>query len=406
MSYATKLVATTKTISASTNAVPAEITTSAAHGLAAGDIVTITGADVSALNATWVVSNPSTSTKFEIDNTTAPGGTATTGTVSKNYPAMDIVKTHTITSMSNATSSVVTCANHTFAVGDTVVISGNTVSTNNGTWIVSAIAAGTFTVTVPAPGGVGTGGSVYRKYGASMTPYQKPFQSAFTMVDIDLADSSGTYAGWSGDQADLRSLQIQYGNGVSVDTKVVSSTAEQNLAWTRAYGGNPTLTVSGSFTVSSSKYIDLLRTSELRDARMRFAMYGNSPTGNTTSTSNLTAGTSVAITVVSSSGFAVGDYVLIWQPTAAKFAVAKITVVTDSTHFTVDTLDVSMNGGTETLTIRNSACEIKVSNMKIKGGEGPKPDGNVMVKDFTASANLVAGNTSIVTIKAYDDDDK
>lgn len=67
-----------KTISATTNATPVVITTSATHGYTTGDVVRISGTTVSALNKWWKIVVLSTTT-FSLNDSTAPGSTSAVG---------------------------------------------------------------------------------------------------------------------------------------------------------------------------------------------------------------------------------------------------------------------------------------------------------------------------------------
>ncbi len=75
-----------RTISASTNATPVEITTSANHGWLTGEKVNIYGASVGALNASWTITVTAVN-KFTLDGSTAPGSTTAVGTVT-NRPML------------------------------------------------------------------------------------------------------------------------------------------------------------------------------------------------------------------------------------------------------------------------------------------------------------------------------
>ena len=73
------------TVSASTNATPIEITFSANHGLASLDRVSINSCDVPAINGDWQITVTAVN-KATLDGSSAPGSTATTGSIVSNYP--------------------------------------------------------------------------------------------------------------------------------------------------------------------------------------------------------------------------------------------------------------------------------------------------------------------------------
>jgi len=74
--------------------------------------------------------------------------------------------------------------------------------------------------------------------------------------------------------------------------------------------------------------------------------YFNPTTTSTDSSADVVSGSSISITVDSSTGFTVGDYVEL-EGIDGKIEVAKVTVIADSTHITVDTL--TMDHATDTL---------------------------------------------------------
>lgn len=104
------------------------------HGLVAGDIITIagaTGTEQTKLNGTWTIASAPTLTTFTFVVTVAPtSGTLTTG----------------IGATSTVRSNTYTATGHTFIVGNSVVISGSSVSGYNGTFTITAVATNTFTV--------------------------------------------------------------------------------------------------------------------------------------------------------------------------------------------------------------------------------------------------------------------
>jgi len=235
-------------------------------------------------------------------------------------------------------------------------------------------------------------------------PSQEPYSVGRLFCDVDFADDSDAFGGWGGDASDLVSFGVNFQNGIEVYNHRLSGTAGLNGTWTAAGLGEPSATINGRLVVTSSKYLDLIRHAELRKVRARLAGYGRSPSGSTTCTTSLTAGTSVTVAVAATTGFAVNDYVILYQTTANKFAVAKVTTVTPGVSIVVDTLDVSMNGGSETITVKNTAWEIKVPTAYIGSRSPLVVDGVVRAIDFQATATLVSGQTSVLTVKAYDDD--
>ena len=237
-------------------------------------------------------------------------------------------------------------------------------------------------------------------------PTSDPVVGKNCLADIDFADNSNAYAGWGGDQTDLRSLQIAFARNLELDLhRADEATVELDGAWTQAYPGTPTCQLSFKLIHNSGKHRDLFRLAAgLRKCRVRLAWRGSSPTGSTTCTTSLTAGSSVTVAVAATTGFAVNDYVLLRQVTANKFAVGKVTTVNSGVSLVIDTLDVSMDGTSETIRVQNQAGQVKVSDARIKSAGSEALDGNVYTIDVTADAVVGPSSTAPVAVSAYDDD--
>lgn len=237
-------------------------------------------------------------------------------------------------------------------------------------------------------------------------PTSDPVVGKNCLADIDFADNSNAYAGWGGDQTDLRSLNITFARNIELDLhRADEATVELDGAWTQAYPGTPTCQLAFKLIQNSGKYRDFFRLSAgLRKCRVRLAWRGSSPSGSTTCTTSLTAGSSVTVAVAATTGFAVNDYVLLRQVTANKFAVGKVTTVNAGTSLVIDTLDVSMDGTAETIKVQNQAGQVKVSDARIKSAPSEAPDGNVYTIDVSAEAVVGPSSTAPVAVSAYDDD--
>jgi hypothetical protein len=238
-------------------------------------------------------------------------------------------------------------------------------------------------------------------------PAQDPYTGKRVLVDLDLANNSQTLNGWTGDYTSLRSMSINFQNGIETDLHRADESSDAlDGTWTQAYPGTPRASIQFKLVADAAEHLDLLRLNAgLRKMAFRIAAYGANPSGNTTSTASLTAGSNVVVEVAASTGFAVDDYVLLWQPTANKFAVGKVTVIqAGPARLTIDTLDVTMNGGSETIKVRNTAFELKASDARIRSATPPTLEGNVYVVDVTAEAIVGPSNSAAITLKAYDDD--
>lgn len=236
-------------------------------------------------------------------------------------------------------------------------------------------------------------------------PAQDPYTGKRVLCDLDIANNSQTLNGWTGDYTSLRSLSINFQNGIETDLHRADESSDAlDGTWTQAYPGTPRASIQFKLVADAAEHLDLLRLNAgLRKMAFRIAGYGAAPSGSTTCTTTITAGSSVTVAVAATTGFAVDDYVLLWQPTANKFAVAKVTTVNSGVSLVVDTLDVTMVGGTETIKVRNTAFEIKCADARIRTATPPTLEGNVYVVDVTAEAIVGPSATSAIAIKAYND---
>ena len=231
-------------------------------------------------------------------------------------------------------------------------------------------------------------------------PPLNPNDSRNVYIDLDLEE-----AGFSGDNVDVRSVSLTYTNNIEVDVFSPSSTATLNGTWTKAYTGNPELNVEATLIVTDSTYPFLLDASTLRTAQLRIMGYNPDANGSSTTTDDESASAStVTFDFADASGFAVSDVVIFDDVDNGRQAVATITnIATDAV--TVDALDVRIDGsGTTAANVYNTAWEIKVPEMEIVGASRPTVQGNVRVVNLQMRANLEATNTTILTHKAYNDD--
>lgn len=83
--------------------------------------------------------------------------------VNGTWTSSALRSTKSISSSTNASPIVITCNNHGFSNGDTVVITGHLTNTNaNGTWEISNVATNTFSLVGSTGNGVGTGTGTIR----------------------------------------------------------------------------------------------------------------------------------------------------------------------------------------------------------------------------------------------------
>ncbi len=234
-------------------------------------------------------------------------------------------------------------------------------------------------------------------------PAQNPYRNSNVWIDLEFALADGTFTtGWTGDRQALQSASLKYSAALDPKGSVASTTPSLSGTWNRAYAGDPEVGFQAKVTLDNSDYLRLTKLVALRQARVRFMTCGDNPSGSTTSTTNLSAnGTSIVLT--SATGFHVGDVLLLEQPTAGKVQVVKITALVTTTA-TITAADVAMNGGTETISVRNTAWMIKVPQMDIEASDGPTTDGNVKAVNITGSGKLLYTGTALLTLTAYNDD--
>lgn len=236
-------------------------------------------------------------------------------------------------------------------------------------------------------------------------PAQNPYDTKGVFCDFIIANTSNVLGAISGDLKTLRQLSIQFGNNLDLDLHLPDPTGSLNMTWTDAMIGLRGLQFSGTLAASDIDHMTLPELGERRKLKIRLACVGGSPTGSTTSTANVTAGATKTITVASTTGFAVNDYVIIYQTTANKFCVAKVTTVNAGVSLVVDTMDQAMDGSAgEALTIKNTAFEFTIPLGYVKSATDPVSDGNMRVVNFTGEALLDPTQSALYTFKGYNDD--
>ena len=236
-------------------------------------------------------------------------------------------------------------------------------------------------------------------------PSQDPYTGKRVLIDVDLANNSNALSGWTGDLADVLSFGFNYQNQLEVTLhRADLASDERDGTWTQVIPGLKRAAIDVKLLTTSAKYLDLDRLAAgLRKCAFRIAGYSASPSGSTNCTTSLTAGSAVTVAVAATTGFTANDYVLLWQTTANKFAVAKVTTVNTGVSLVVETLDVTMDGTAETIKVRNGAWEFKIPEARIASAPPKTVEGNKFVVSFQANAIVTPGNTAAITLKAYDD---
>ena len=228
-------------------------------------------------------------------------------------------------------------------------------------------------------------------------PPLNPYDTRNVYIDLDMDET-----GFTGDNADIRSLSLSYTNNLELDVFAASSTASLNGTWTKVYAGIPELTVSTSLVVTDSTYPFYADALTLKKAQMRIMGYNPSASGSTTTSDNESAGASKVFTVGSTSGFATNDIVLIDDVANGRQSVGTATV--GSGTITIDTLDTAIDGSVTAANIYNTAWELKIDELEVTSVSRPVVQGNVRVVNLEMRANLEGTNTVMMTHKAYNDD--
>jgi hypothetical protein len=231
--------------------------TLASHGFAEGDSIVIRGADQSAYNGA-----------FTITNVTADSFTYTVSGTPVSPATGSITAGRLTTITRSGTTATATCSNHGFATGDMVFITGANESEFNGTFSVTVVNASTFTYTVVSTAAAAATGTISASTAAisrsgstaTVTLHNHGF-SASQIVLISGADQSA-YNGYVKVVAVTSNTFTYAVNGtpvspatgtLAVQTCTINSTSSTNLASSpRTVGSNGTaLVVCATRSVSS-----------------------------------------------------------------------------------------------------------------------------------------------------------
>lgn len=394
-----EITATTYSVTAASNAAPIVVTIGT-HTLVPGDTVVVAGVGGNtAANGTWTIVAV-TSTTITLGGSAGNGAYTSGGTVVQTAPAPVVIASYLVTGATNASPIVVTIGAHALAVGDVVTIAGvggNTAA--NGTWALSAVSGTTITLQGSTGNGAYTSGGTAEKIG---WPALQPYVSSNTYIDLEVANASGVFAtGWTGDNGDVRMAGIQFDNGATIDLFRPSPTIDLNQAWTKLYSESPSCSVDLKLILSNSAYLGYHRIAGIRRFRMRIMAVGDSPSGSTTTSGSASAGTNVVVSVASTTGFSVNDYVLLNDAANGKQCVGKVTAISAGVSLTIDTLDVTIASGSS---VKNTAFELKVHQVDMLDAPEMADEGAVKVVNIKGAAVLTTSQTVLVTQKGYNDD--
>ena len=326
------------------------------------------------------------------------GGVTTlqlTGLVNADY-ALGAYATTTSDTETAGSNKVLTCANASgFSKGDVVLITDGGTGNPLTKTVITAKSGNDITVASLSAGISGTT-DVERTVpdAASDRPELYPYPTTNLFVDFDL-----DIAGWSGDNSDVQSLTLQYDRAITPKTfRANATTPERNQTWSDLSQGIPTLSGTLVLKFGQDEYANIKRATAVRTAAIRIMGYHPSASGQTTTSAGETAGSNVTVAVAATSGFAVNDYVLLDDGTNQ--AVAKVTTVNSGVSLVIDVLDVNLSSGAA---VRNTAFEIKIPQIDITSAPITQSgDDTIVTVNFEAV--VTATTTSLLSVKAYDDD--
>jgi hypothetical protein len=239
-------------------------------------------------------------------------------------------------------------------------------------------------------------------------PTQDPYVGNLVYIDLEAADATGAFTAWTGDNGDVKSFSYNYDNGVEVQRFAPSSTASENLTWTKAFPGVEKVTMEVVLYFANSDYVDYHRIADARKFRVRMMGVGSNPSFSGVADESLTAGVDVLCTPTGGvSGLANGDVVLLISETEGFHAVGTAgSVSATSGDFEIDTLDITLDGsGTNTdLSIQNTAWQIQVHELDLTQAPTIQRDGNAATVTLSLEGILASGQSSLVDVTAYDDD--
>ena len=152
--------------------------------------------------------------------------------------------TKTISTSTSGSPIVVTLTSHGYVAGDTIVITGHSSASANGTWTLATVTANTFTLPASSSATTGSGGTVRRRNNSIVT--------IASGVATNLASHGNVGSGrtaWSGVANVTTSLNLtDFKEGDSSDSIVIGASFTSGLA---AYKATPsTIPASGCATTS------------------------------------------------------------------------------------------------------------------------------------------------------------
>ncbi|MCL4523304.1 MAG: hypothetical protein M1451_05250, partial [Acidobacteria bacterium] len=400
--------ASTIAIAATNGAVRASnvvtITTSAAHGVAVGNSVTISGVSDATFIGTFTVVSVPSSTTFTFSQTAADatsgggtvanvsvnwlvndvaGGNSSVGTITSAglYTAPDVLPTPvtaTITSSGAARAAnvvtITTSAAHNFVVNQLIIVSGVTDTSFNGSFIISTVPSTTTFTYAQTGTDVSSGGGTVTSYAVTIKATSVADSTASGTAIVDLS---------SGVNVRVTPAQAVVGTGETLQfIASVTGSSNTSVTWSvnNIAGGNSTvgtITASGLFTAPATPPTTSSATIATSGA-VRSSLGAVRSSGV------------VTITTTTAHGFATGQSVTIsGVPDVSFNGTFTIASVTTTTAFTFSQSgpNASSNGGTAA--VGSSSATIttgSVVTITTTAAHGFLPGGSVTIAGVSDSS--------------------
>lgn len=234
-----------------------------------------------------------------------------------------------------------------------------------------------------------------------------PYRSGGVLIDLkhSAADTFG------GDHPEILGVNISYSRGAELAGFAGSSVAALNNSWTRVDGY--TLALDVEVIVSLDGYdwpLSVITASERAVGALRVAL--THPSADTTTTveeiASGTTGGAQTITFADAAEFLTGDVVILRDIDNDRFGALTIDgIATNDVEFDTTagnyTLDVDIDGsGATAATVENMGVFIDVPRMELASHGEIVTNGRKRSISLNYRATLQAGETSLMTVLAYD----
>ncbi len=354
-------------IVSSTAGSPTTVTTAQAHGLSTGDVVSISGNGTAALNSTFAVSSV-TATTFQLAGVT--GGGSGGGQVFKN-----VVQQTILASSAASPTTITTAAPHGLTSGDSVWITGHSVSGLNNT-LQTVTVTGSKSFTIPLSSTGGTGGSIVRAMTSSI--------SSSSAANPTVITTPAPHGLVTGDTVFIDS----HSGGTTVAISSISATNPATVTTASTAG----LTQGQQVTISGTGSIDGTWTATVTSATTFTIPVAGS--GGTVGTVTNAIYGSYTATVTSATTFTIPVAVTNPGSGGQFYRVPKANIVSSSLS-TVTGITTTAPNGTNTTV--NTAAVPGLSNGQtvfISGNSNSGVNGTWVVSGLSGTQFTIAANTS------------